>query len=112
MRNYMYPGFSKTGVISDMTCDDLDMKKNLVILAVGKTLIDIDSRRYTEVSKLLDEKYGIALSDCYENPKCLREVLEDLYGNSYKFLVDSIKEKLLDFPDHLAITNFLDVLSK
>ena len=95
-----------------MTCNDIAMKKNLVILAIGKTLIDIDSRRYTEVSKLLDKKYGIALSDCYENPKYLREVLEDLYGNSYKFLVDSIKEKLADFPDHLAIANFLDVLSK
>ncbi|MGI0101940.1 MAG: hypothetical protein ACREA7_05015 [Nitrosotalea sp.] len=95
-----------------MTYNDLAMKKNLVILAIGKTLIDIDSRRYTEVSKLLDEKYSITLSDCYENPKCLREVLEDLYGNSYKFLVDSIKEKLSGFPDHVAITNFLDVLSE
>lgn len=95
-----------------MTYNDIAMKKNLVILAIGKTLIDIDSRRYTEVSKLLDEKYGMALSDCYENPKCLREVLGYLYGNSYKFLVDSIKEKLADFPDHLAISNFLDVLSK
>ena len=95
-----------------MTCSDVAMKKNLVILAIGKTLIDIDSRRYTEVSKLLGEKYGVALSDCYENPKYLREVLEDLYGNSYKFLVNSIKEKLTDFPDHLEISNFLDVLSK
>ncbi|MGB6463413.1 MAG: hypothetical protein WA799_02750 [Nitrosotalea sp.] len=54
-----------------MTYDDLDMKKNLVILAVGKALMDIDSRRYLEVSKLLDEKYGITLFVCHENPKYL-----------------------------------------
>ncbi|MGI0046982.1 MAG: hypothetical protein ACREBB_07325 [Nitrosotalea sp.] len=94
-----------------MTCNDLDMKKNLVTLAIGKTLIDIDSRRYTEVSKLLDEKYNLKLPDCYEYPEHLRETLKELYGNSYKFLVDSIKEKLSDFPDHLEITKFLDVLS-
>ena len=94
-----------------MTCDDLAIKKNLVFLAIGKTLIDIDSRRYSEVAKLLHEKYGTTLSDCYEHPVHLREVLKELYGSSYKFLVDSIREKLSDFPDHLEITKFLDALS-
>lgn len=94
-----------------MACDDLTMKKNLVALAIGKTLIDIDSRRYTEVSKLLDEKYEIKLPDCYEYPEHLRETLKELYGCAYRFLVDSIKEKLSDFPDNLEITKFLDVLS-
>ncbi len=95
-----------------MAYDDLAMKKNLVALAIGKTLIDIDSRRYAEVSKLLDEKHEIKLVDCYEHPEYLREALKELYGNSYKFLVDSIKDNLSDFPDHLEIMKFLDVLSK
>ena len=95
-----------------MACDDLAMKKNLIALAIGKTLLDIDSRRYTEVSKLLDEKYNLKLSDCYEHPEFLRETLKELYGNSYKFVVDSIKEKLSDFLDNLEILKFVDVLSK
>ncbi len=94
-----------------MACDDLAIKKNLVSLAIGKSLIDIDARRYAEVTKLLEEKYSITISDCYENPIHLRETLKELYGGSYKFLVESIKEKLVDFPDHLEITKFLDTLS-
>ncbi|HKU33498.1 MAG TPA: hypothetical protein VJR22_06605 [Candidatus Nitrosotalea sp.] len=94
-----------------MTYDDLAIKKNLVSLAIGKTLIDIDARRYAEVTKLLDEKYNTTISDCYEHPIHLRETLKELYGSSYKFLVESIKEKLADFPDHLEITKFLDALS-
>ena len=95
-----------------MACDDFHMKKNHVILAVIKILVDINSKRYIEVSKLLGEKYGVTLPDCYENPRYLREVLKDLYGKSYKFLIDSIKEKLSDFSDHREITYFLDILSK
>ena len=92
--------------------DDLAMKKNLVALAIGKTLLDIDSRRYTEVSKLLDKKYNLKFADCYEHPEFLRDTLKELYGNSYKFLVDSIKEKLSDFPDNPEILKFMDALSK
>lgn len=95
-----------------MVFDDLVMKKNLIGLAIGKTLLDIDSRRYTEVSKLLHEKYNLDLADCYEHPELLRETLKELYGNSCKFLVDSIKEKLSDFADNLEILKFVDVLSK
>ena len=94
-----------------MTPDDLSMKKNLISLAIGKTLIDIDTRRYTEVTRLLNEKYNTTLSDCYEHPLYLRDTLKELYGGSYKFLVSSIREKLSDFPDHLEISKFLDALS-
>ncbi len=95
-----------------MTCDDFSMKRNLVSLAIGKTLIDIDSRRYAEVTKHLKEKYNIDLSDCYQHPVPLRETLKELYGNSYKFMIESIKENLSDFPDHVEIVKFLDALSQ
>lgn len=94
-----------------MTYDDFTIKRNLVSLAIGKTLIDIDSRRYTEVTKHLNDKYNIDLSDCYEHPVHLRETLKELYGNSSKFMIESIKENLSDFPDHVEIVKFLDTLS-
>ncbi|MDE1828781.1 MAG: hypothetical protein KGI25_00505 [Thaumarchaeota archaeon] len=95
-----------------MTYDDFAIKKNLVSLAIGKTLIDIDTRRYSEVTKLLNEKYEIDLSDCYEHPVHLRETLKELYGNSSKFMIDSIKQNLSDFPDHVEIAKFLNTLSE
>ena len=92
--------------------DDFAMKQILVSLAVGKALIDIDSRRYSEVSRHLGERYGISLADCYQNPVHLRESLKELYGNSYRFIVESIREKLSDFPDHPEVSQFLDLLSE
>lgn len=94
-----------------MTSDDFLIKKNLVSLTIGKTLIDIDSRRYSEVSKLLDEKYHADISDCYEHPGRLREILQELYGNSSKFMIDSIRDNLSGFPDHAEIAKFLSALS-
>lgn len=94
-----------------MTCDDFAIKRNLVSLAIGKMLIDIDSRRYSEVTNLLNKKYDIDISDCYERPDCLRDTLKELYGNSSKFMIDSIKQNLADFPDHEAIAKFLNTLS-
>lgn len=95
-----------------MEFDDFTIKKNLVSLAVGKTLIGIDSRRYSEVAKLLDEKYSIDIGDCYAYPGPLREALRELYGQSSQFMIDSIKENLSGFPDHLEITKFLEILSR
>lgn len=95
-----------------MACDDFAIKKNLVSLAVGKALLDIDSRRYSEVANLLGTKYAIELSDCYEHPNFLRDALKELYGNSYRFMVDSIRQNLSGFPDHVKIARFLSELSE
>lgn len=96
---------------AELEYDDFTLKKNLVFLAVGKTLLDIDSRRYCEVSNLLGEKYGIELADSYEHPECLRKTLRELYGNSSGFIIESIGQNLSGFPDHAEIAKFLGTLS-
>lgn len=94
-----------------MEFDDFTIKKNIVSLAVGKTLIGIDSRRYSEVSKVLGEKHGLEIGDCYCHPEHLRDALRELYGQSSRFMIDSIRENLSGFPDHAEIAKFLEILS-
>lgn len=94
-----------------MAFDDFTLKKNLVALAIGKTLIDIDSGRYVEVANLLSKKYNIDLSDCYQYPVQLRDALLELYGKSSGFMIESIKQNLSGFPEHAEIAKFLEALS-
>jgi len=46
---------------------------------------------------MLDKNYHCYLTDCYEHPEYLSEVLKKLYGNSRNDVIESINKKLEEF---------------
>ncbi|TLX83270.1 MAG: hypothetical protein E6K98_05000 [Thaumarchaeota archaeon] len=88
------------------------VQKALVCLAIESTLIKIGKPIYDKVIHDLNEKYHCYLTDCYEHPEYLNEVLKGLYGNVHDVIVESIKKQLVEFSTKKQIERFLKVLSQ
>jgi hypothetical protein len=92
-----------------MVQDDT-VKKALVGLAVEKALLDIGGSVLDQVTRKLETEYNCYIFDCYNNPEILHRVLKELYVNSYKTIVDSIKKNLDEFSYQEPIDRFLSVI--
>lgn len=87
------------------------MKKALVAFVVEQSLLEIGgTTMLNQVSKLLMDKYGCDIMDCYEKPYMLSEVLRYLFGDSYTKLIKSINDKLEEFSYQKPIQNFIQEL--
>ena len=75
-------------------------------------LIEIGKPVYDKVIHELFEKYHCYLTDCYEHPEYLNEILDGLYGNSHEVIVKSIKRQLEEFSNKKPIERFLEVISR
>ncbi len=95
-----------------MEYDNNLVKKALVSLSIEKTLLDIGKPTYDKVARELYDRYHCYLPDCYEHPEYLSEILKELYGNSHKVIVESIRKQLEEFSYHQPIARFLEVISK
>ena len=93
-----------------MIDSDIIMKA-LVALAIEKTLLDMGKPAYETVSDRLYRKYHCYIPDCYEKPEYLKAVLKDLFGESYKEIINMIEQQLDEFIYKKKIKDFLQVLS-
>ena len=76
------------------------------------TLLEIGKETYDKVIDDLYKKYHCYLSDCYEHPEYLREILRKLYGNTHDIVVEKIKKQLGEFSYQKSIERFLEVISQ
>lgn len=82
-------------------------KKVFVDIAIQKALLESGSVTLERVSDRLFEIYRSNLSDCYDNPEYLREVLKDVFGDFHTGVVDAIKIRLQSVSHHKQIEVFL-----
>jgi hypothetical protein len=87
-----------------------DVYKALTILAIEKTLLDVGKAVYDKVISTLEKNYHCYLTDCYEHPEYLSEILKQLYGDSYNEIIESINKKLEEFSNKEPIERFLQVI--
>ena len=67
---------------------------------------------YETVAYVLYEKYQCHIPDCYEKPEYLKEVLKELYGESYNVIINSIEQNLKEVISDKRTEIFLQVLLK
>ena len=72
-------------------------KKVLVGLAIEKTLLEINRAYLHKFEDMIYERHKCSISDCYEHPEYLSEVLREIFGNSYKEVIRSIERYLDEF---------------
>ena len=82
--------------------------KGLVCLVIESTLIKIGKPTYDRVVNDLYEKYHCYLTDCYEHPEYLNEILKGLYGNAHVVIIQSINKQLEEFSYQKSIKRFLE----
>ena len=87
------------------------MKKTMVTLALKNTLLELGIQEYDKIASLLQKDYSCTLEDCYENPEYLRNILKDLFGDSYPDILNSLSENMKDILSQQSVKDFLQVLS-
>ena len=87
------------------------MKKTMVTLALKNTLLELGIQEYDKIASLLQKDYNCTLEDCYENPEYLRNILKDLFGDSYPDILNSLSENMKDILSKQSVKDFLQVLS-
>lgn len=91
---------------------DEQLERALISIVIEKVLLGIGRPEYLKVVKKLHDQYQCYLSDCYNNPQYLKNVLKSIFGNSYNTIYESIKIKLNEVESHRQISNFLKVLEE
>jgi len=92
--------------------DSLDqMKKTIVTLAMKNTFLELGLEEFDKIVLMLQKDHNCTLEDCYENPDALKQVLQDLLGDSYNDVMSSLKENIKNISSHKSTENFLDALS-
>jgi len=87
------------------------MYREMVTVIIEKTLLDISLSVYESVISSLKSKYNCTISDCYENPQYLKQVLMEYFGNSSNVVIDNITHELQKTIKNESIAKFLTVLN-
>ena len=94
-----------------MLISDFIVKKALVSLAVESALLEQSDNEFDKVTQLLKKKYNCYIPDCYGHPEYLKDVLEDLYGETHQKIIKSIIDSLEKFSYQEPIKEFLKAIS-
>jgi hypothetical protein len=89
-----------------------DIQKALISFVIERILLDMGNLALDEVGRRLYEKHQCYFSDCLENPQYLKEVLQEIFGDSSKSITVQIQKRLAELEDQKPIANFLNVISK
>jgi ribosomal protein S17E len=88
------------------------IQKALVSFVIERILLDMGKLALDEVGRRLYEKYQCYFTDCLEHPHYLKEVLQEIFGDSSKSVTDQIQKRLVELEEQKPIANFLNVISK
>jgi len=88
------------------------MKRVMVTLAIKNTLLELGVQELDKVITLLQKDFNCSIEDCYEYPEYLKRVLQDLFGESYTDILNTLQENMKEISSHHAIKEFLQVLTK
>ena len=86
------------------------MKKTMVTLAIKNTLLELGIQEYDKIASLLQKEHSCTLEDCFENPEYLRNILKELFGDSYPDILGSLSENMKSISSHQSVREFMQVL--
>ncbi|WP_428326459.1 hypothetical protein [Nitrosopumilus sp.] len=89
-----------------------ELNKNLISLAVERALLEMGNVELKMVESKLRNDYQIKMSDCLENPTCLKQVLQELFGNAYEDILKSIENSFENLTLDREMADFILVLRK
>lgn len=101
-----------TGFQTKLTVDMTKVRRALVMVAIEKTLLEFGKPTYNLVIQRLEKEYHSYVSDCYEHPNYLQNVLKELFGKSSDLIIGSITKNLSEFSDTPHIREFLDSIAQ
>jgi len=88
-----------------------EMNNTMITLAIKNTLLELGTQEFDKVVIMLQKDFNSTLEDCYEHPEYLKQILQDLLGNSYTDVLNSLKENIKNIPTHASTNDFIEALS-
>lgn len=89
----------------------LDVKKALVTLVIQEALLEVSKVMFELVFERLVKDYNCYISDCYDHPEYLKDILRDFDDEFYELIVNKIAKKLEKYSYQKPIKEFLTILS-
>jgi class 3 adenylate cyclase len=83
-----------------------------VELAIQKALFGIGKSTLNMVTYEVFKKHGCLISDCYENPMILKNILKDMFGDSHIDIINKINSNLGEYIQQKPIAEFLEKLKQ
>jgi len=90
--------------------DDFKVLELVVTVSVEKALLEIGKFELDSVVYRLKENYHCEISDCLDHPEYLKQILRELFGNSYQDILKSIHESIERTSMKQPLVHFLNVL--
>lgn len=85
--------------------------KSIVVSAIEEALNELSNTTFETVVGGLYQKYRCLLTDCYEKPEYLKEVLKELYGNDHIAILESIKKHLEKDLSNKTVFEYYTIIS-
>ena len=89
---------------------DQNSNKSVVVLSVEVVLMRKSGPQYHQVLARLERDYECKIFDCFEHPEYLKAVLQDVYGEDYKTIVDNLEVELGEIVSEKGVAGFLEAL--
>ena len=86
------------------------VNQDLVSVAVEKVLLEMGKVEFNMVTSKLKNDFQIEIGDCLKQPIFLKQVLCELFGNSYEDIINSIEHVFDKLTIDEELSNFLTVL--
>jgi hypothetical protein len=84
--------------------------KALVAISIEVVLMRTSGPQYFSVLARLERDHNCKITDCFEHPEYLKDVLKDVYENSYGKILDDLENELGEMTAEKEIQDFLNVL--
>ena len=87
-----------------------ESNKDLLVSIIDLALVTIGGVAFDQVKDRLDTKYHCLMTDCYEHPEYLKDVLMEIFGECSKVITESIKNDLKKISPDPGIEQFLKII--
>ena len=94
-----------------MDVTDDQIKKAIVAINIEKVLLEMGKPVFDTFTKKLYKNYNCYIPDCSDHPEYLNQILNEMYGSSYKTIVNKITDRLAEFSYQKSVTEFIKVIS-
>ncbi len=84
--------------------------KALVTISIEVVLMRAGGPQYFLILSRLERDYDCKIADCFEHPEYLKNVLKDVYENSYGGILDDLEAELGEIASEKEIRSFLNTL--
>ncbi|HEY8109353.1 MAG TPA: hypothetical protein VIG05_00605 [Candidatus Nitrosotenuis sp.] len=84
--------------------------KALVAISIEVVLMRTNGPQYFLALSRLERDYECKIADCFEHPEYLKNVLKDVYENSYDRILDDLESELGEITSEKEIKDFLSAL--